>query len=252
MAVRPKALYQQVAHEMRRSVARGRWKPGEKIPTEDQLTVMYGVSRATIRQAVAELRNEGLVSVEQGRGTFVREPRHEPEPVYIERTVFEHEDGTFGGPDCWQFDEKPTIYTVRVDEPSAAILRTEEGEAAYLVDRMITHKPSGARTRHAMLLPMERIIGTPLAADPDVRPRQAYAALTAAHGPIEFREGITARMPNPDENAALHVPDGTPVLITQRVTQTQDAAKRLMLETLTFGATGVHLTYTHRAVTGGS
>ncbi|TQF04473.1 GntR family transcriptional regulator [Kitasatospora acidiphila] len=252
MAVRPKALYQQVAAEMRRSIARGRWKPGEKIPTEDQLTVLYEVSRATIRQAVAELRNEGLLSVEQGRGTFVREPRREPDPVYVERTVFEHADGTFNGPGCWQHDETPTVYTVRLEDAPAAILRIDEGEAAYLVDRLITHKPTGARARHAMLLPMERIIGTALATDPNVLPAEAYAVLTATHGPIEFREGITARMPNPDENAALHVPDGTPVLITQRVTQTQDAAKRLMLETLTFGATGVHLTYTHRAVIGGS
>ncbi|XTZ18829.1 GntR family transcriptional regulator [Micromonospora echinospora] len=45
---------------------------GTMLPPESALTEEYRASRGTIRQAVAALRSEGLVSTERGRGTFVR------------------------------------------------------------------------------------------------------------------------------------------------------------------------------------
>jgi GntR family transcriptional regulator len=53
----------------------GRWLPGDRIPSEPQLCDIFGVSRATVRQALAELEREGRLRKEKGRGTFVREPR---------------------------------------------------------------------------------------------------------------------------------------------------------------------------------
>ncbi len=54
---------------------RGRWGPGDQIPSEPELCKRFGVSRATVRQALAELEREGRVRKEKGRGTFVSEPR---------------------------------------------------------------------------------------------------------------------------------------------------------------------------------
>ena len=54
---------------------RGRWKPGERIPSEPELGELFGVSRATVRQALAELERAGRLRKEKGRGTFVTEPR---------------------------------------------------------------------------------------------------------------------------------------------------------------------------------
>src|SRR4029453_13353112 len=48
--------------------------PGEPLPSELRLAQEYGISRTTVRQAIAQLRTEGLVSVERPRGTFVRVP----------------------------------------------------------------------------------------------------------------------------------------------------------------------------------
>ena len=68
-------LYYQVEEDMKRRIATHEWKVGEQIPTETELCVKYRASRVTIRQAVANLVSQGLVTRERGRGTFVRQPK---------------------------------------------------------------------------------------------------------------------------------------------------------------------------------
>ena len=70
----PLPLYLQVEEDMRRRIQTGRWPPGQRIPSEQELCSLYGVSRITVRQAIANLASGGLVVREPGRGTFVREP----------------------------------------------------------------------------------------------------------------------------------------------------------------------------------
>jgi GntR family transcriptional regulator len=67
-------LYHQIETDMRARIERDEWQPGEQIPTESQLCIIYGTSRITVRQAVSNLVSEGLLTREPGRGTFVREP----------------------------------------------------------------------------------------------------------------------------------------------------------------------------------
>lgn len=63
--------YSQVAARLRESIASGEYPVGTLIPTEPQLELIYGVSRTTIRRAVSLLAQEGLLRVQQGRGTEV-------------------------------------------------------------------------------------------------------------------------------------------------------------------------------------
>jgi GntR family transcriptional regulator len=53
----------------------GRWEPGLRIPSENELGTHYGLSRTTIRQALARLEQNGLVNRDKGRGTFVGDSR---------------------------------------------------------------------------------------------------------------------------------------------------------------------------------
>ena len=57
------------------SIHRGDWHPGDLFPTEQQLQDKYNLSRTTVRQAMRELEDEGLVTRSRGRGTFVSEPK---------------------------------------------------------------------------------------------------------------------------------------------------------------------------------
>lgn len=71
----PVPLYFQLGRLISREISGGRWTPGERIPSELELCELYGVSRATVRQALAELESEGMLRRIKGRGTFVAEPR---------------------------------------------------------------------------------------------------------------------------------------------------------------------------------
>ncbi|MGV8935530.1 MAG: FadR/GntR family transcriptional regulator [Allorhizobium sp.] len=59
-----------IATQIGREISEGRISPGDKLPTEHLLAKNFGVSRSVIREAIAQLRNEGLVETRQGVGAF--------------------------------------------------------------------------------------------------------------------------------------------------------------------------------------
>lgn len=65
------SLFRQVADALRRAVVDGTYVPGSALPPEPALCQRLGVSRATLRRAVDDLVEEGLVYRRQGAGTFV-------------------------------------------------------------------------------------------------------------------------------------------------------------------------------------
>lgn len=71
----PVPFYFQLAELLEEEIVSARWMPGTRVPSENELCARYRLSRTTIRQAVARLEQEGLVSREKGRGTFVSDSR---------------------------------------------------------------------------------------------------------------------------------------------------------------------------------
>ena len=69
---RPK-LSEHVVSALRDQILGGQIAPGQKLPTEGQMTETFGVSRTVIREAVASLAADGLVEARQGAGVFVLE-----------------------------------------------------------------------------------------------------------------------------------------------------------------------------------
>jgi GntR family transcriptional regulator, phosphonate transport system regulatory protein len=66
-------LWRQIAGQIQGDIASGTCKPGTRLPTEAELSTRFGVNRHTVRRALEELSRDGLVRVEQGRGSFVAE-----------------------------------------------------------------------------------------------------------------------------------------------------------------------------------
>src|SRR5690348_11249188 len=69
----PRAQYRQLADLLRRAIESGEYAPGSTLPAEPQLAEQYNTSRLTVNRAVGILRSEGLVRVDRGRGTIVRD-----------------------------------------------------------------------------------------------------------------------------------------------------------------------------------
>jgi len=70
-AVATQRLYEQVAGQVTDLVARGEFKPGDRLPPERDLAKLLGVSRPTVREAMIALEIAGLVDVRVGAGVFV-------------------------------------------------------------------------------------------------------------------------------------------------------------------------------------
>jgi len=68
-------LYHQLKELLTEKIESGEWEPGYRLPGELEISREFGLSRATVRQAMGLLENQGLVERFQGRGTFVGRPK---------------------------------------------------------------------------------------------------------------------------------------------------------------------------------
>jgi GntR family transcriptional regulator, transcriptional repressor for pyruvate dehydrogenase complex len=78
-----RSLTAEVVDRIAAEISSGRYTPGTKLPTEQELIVALGVSRTVVREAVAALRARGLIATKQGSGAFVCAPS-EKEPYVID------------------------------------------------------------------------------------------------------------------------------------------------------------------------
>ena len=67
----PTDLYEQVAAEIRRAIADGEAKPGERLPAAVDLAAILGVNKNTVLRSLQLLRDEGLLEFRRGRGITV-------------------------------------------------------------------------------------------------------------------------------------------------------------------------------------
>ena len=68
-----RTLSQRIEEEIEGAIRSKKLKPGEKLPTEIELSKSYGVSRNALREALRSLNSKGLIRIEKGRGMFVNE-----------------------------------------------------------------------------------------------------------------------------------------------------------------------------------
>lgn len=68
-------LYRQLMARIRDDVSSGVYPAESQIPSEQEMCAHYGVSRVTVRRAISELTDEGILRKQQGKGTFVCTPK---------------------------------------------------------------------------------------------------------------------------------------------------------------------------------
>ncbi|WP_309246128.1 GntR family transcriptional regulator [Verrucosispora sioxanthis] len=70
----PTARYRTIAADLAAKIRAGDYRPGEALPSQRDLSAAYGVTLMTLRQALRQLSDEGLIEQQPGRGTFVAPP----------------------------------------------------------------------------------------------------------------------------------------------------------------------------------
>ena len=85
----PIPRYVQVADVMRQRIAKGHWAPGDVLPSIEELMREFEVARVTVRQAARLLTDEGLLSPQRGRGTFVTAAAGRERKLVVETTLAE-------------------------------------------------------------------------------------------------------------------------------------------------------------------
>jgi GntR family transcriptional regulator len=113
-------IYHQIAQVLRRRIEAGEWGQGNHLATEQALCKEFGVSRTTVRHALSQLKQEGLLSSQRGVGT-----RRVGEPT---RTKYV---SSLSDPLHATLDSDPRVVSTEMVEargPVAAFLRMREGE----------------------------------------------------------------------------------------------------------------------------
>ncbi|MGW2184706.1 GntR family transcriptional regulator [Streptomyces sp. NPDC001719] len=238
---RPGALYQQVAAEIRNAITAGEFPPGAPLPSETQLIARYGVSRPTVRNAIAALRSEGLIEVIHGKGSFVRAL---PAPVNtIDRGVTS-KGRTFSmlGDQVWLPVEEPAVHRTTTSATTGPQLGLKDGEAAFGCDWLLADPTTGTRLMHRVIIPFATAEDTGLGEAPDSPPTELYTTLAKAGHKLSWSETVGARIPTPEERTTLQLPDATAVLHATRITHGNDD-RPLLLEELRISADRAQLTY---------
>ena len=219
----PRARYRQVADQLRDAILRGEYAPGDPLPSQPELARQYGLNQTSINRAIALLRHDGLVRVEQGKGAYVqalptaRRVRRIPH-VGDRDSTFAAEMRRLG------LDPKTDLVTAVVAKPPPEI--ADRLGAAADRDVLVRERHMYASGRPVQLatsyIPVE-IAGGPDIADPDTNPASLYERLgKRGHRPAHFAEEIEVRRATPAEAAFLELAEGQPVIEVTRLAKDAD------------------------------
>ena len=151
-------LYVQLMDSIEEDIRSGRYHPGDRLMTENEMAETYDISINTVRRAIGELIDKGLVERKQGKGTFVTKPKFErnmrklqsfteifisrvrfadSEPVVIENNYFTMEyafllEANFDDNSLFDYIEKKTGKRVASSEKRIEICRATTREAELL------------------------------------------------------------------------------------------------------------------------
>lgn len=225
-----KPPYRQIATMLREAIISGQLEAGARLPSEAALIEHFGVARMTVRQAVQELRSEGLVISEHGRGVFVR-PAPPIRRLASDRFARQHRAG---GKAAFTVEAEKSGYVPQVDN----ITVTREKPNPTVAERLRLTPDDDVVIRSRRYLADGRPVETAISYIPaafaegtkieqaDTGPGGIYARLEeAGHTLARFIEEVGARMPTPEERRALQLPAGAPVLTVVRTAyDTNDVA----------------------------
>ena len=207
-------LYRQIKALILQALESGEWRPGQAIPSEQELAARFSVSQGTVRKAIDEMAADNLLVRKQGKGTYVAS-HNDPRALFrFLRLV--PVDGELSSPqsiplDCWR---------AKAGQEASRMLAIEPGAPIIIVRRLL------------------KFASKPVVIDEIYLPGEVFQGLTAEtlqgwNGSlyslfesrfgvrmIRAQERIHAVAADRGASEALKLPEGTPLLSVERVTYT--------------------------------
>jgi len=206
-------LYLQLARQLVLQIEAGELKPGDKVPSERELAETLNVSRITARLAIQEMLENGAVYREQGRGTFVAEPRMRNVQGFTSFTEDMKKRGMKPG------SRIVSQELVLADDSLARMLHVREGDSIlHLVRlRMADDRPVALQSAY---LPAHLFPG--LEQEP-LADRSLFEVLRQKYFiyPAWTEAAVEAASALPEEAHLLGLKPGEPVLLVRGLTFTE-------------------------------
>jgi GntR family transcriptional regulator len=204
----PLPLYYQIKKQILDQIARGELTPGQMLPSERQYQEMLSVSRATIRQALNELVNEGYLERQRGIGTIVAHTKITPQ---LQRLTSFSEDMLSRG-------SKPGSITLQVDLTPAS---KRVCEVFHLPSETMIYSVYRLRLADEAPIGLQRLYLPPWLTfkEEELWSMSSYYQLLENHFGLSLdhaREILTARGATPQEAELLKIVSGQALLYIER------------------------------------
>ncbi|HJV27513.1 MAG TPA: GntR family transcriptional regulator [Aromatoleum sp.] len=207
-------LYRQIKSLILQALESGEWRPGQVIPSEQELAARFSVSQGTVRKAIDEMAAENLLVRKQGKGTFVAS-HNDPRALFRFLRLVPM-DGDLAHPqslpmDCWR---------AKAGQEASRMLGIALGDPIIIVRRVLrfAQKPVVV---DEIYLPGEIFQGLTLEVLQSWN-GSLYSLFETRFGlrMIRAQERIRAVAADRSTSDTLRVPEGTPLLSVERVTYT--------------------------------
>lgn len=210
--------YLLIKNTLRERIERGALRPGDRVPSENQLVAEFGVSRMTARRAVLELADSGLLQRAQGVGTFVADARSVSSITQV-RDIAEEVAMRGGRHACRVLRHE----AVGLDARRAMQLGVRVGDEAF--HSVVVHLQDGVPIQHE-----RRWVHPAMAPDylqQDLRATTPSAYLFSIAPLTEAEQSVEAVLADADVAAALQIARTQPCLLIRRRTFSGERAMSL-------------------------
>ena len=210
-------LWRQIYRSIADEIGRGAPAAGGRLPTEAQLSQRFDVNRHTVRRALEELSRNGMIRIEQGRGSFVAEDVLDY--AVAPRTRFSE----------WirRHNKEPSgqildLREIAADAAIAAGLGVRAGARVVRLERLglADGRPVSLATHYFSAARFPGLLAA-------LRQTDTITEALARQGVSDYRRQITrvtARLPQPHEAELLHTPRNRPLLVAENVNVDQHGA----------------------------
>ncbi|MFQ5793861.1 MAG: GntR family transcriptional regulator [Candidatus Bipolaricaulia bacterium] len=208
-------MYVQIADSLRDRIESGELAPGDRLPSERELSEMLGVNRMTLRRALGMLETQGLLVRRQGDGTYVAEPKIEREAgQLVPFTKGMKRRGYIPGATVIMLEQRP------VEASVARHLKLPVSSPVYSIHRLrfINHEPV---MLERFMIPVHRFPGFE---SHDLEKRSAYEIMETEYGVSisQARQSLEPVIATEYEAEWLGIEPGAPLMLERRLAFDQD------------------------------